>query len=283
MNFTLAVVQIDPRPGELEANLQMHLQMAREAAERGVRCIVFPEMSLTGYHLPGGFGEVALSRDHAFLKPLVELSKNIDILFGLALESSDHRIYNAALYLAGGRILHEHRKVYLPTYGVFEEGKHFARGEHFSGFETAAGRVGVLICEENWHPSAAYLLWIDHAILIYSLHCSSAKLEFINEPGSSAAVCRRLNQFYAKLFGCYFIFANRAGKEGPHHYWGGSEIVDPFGVVETRAKEFEPDLLVHTIDTDKIRQARLALPLRRDEDVHLTLRNLARLAGSPDE
>ncbi len=282
MKFTLAIAQTQSRPGDLEANLQAHLQAAEDAAGRGAQCVVFPELSLTGYHLPGGFANVTLTREHAFLKPLFDFSTKIDILAGLVLESPDHRIYNASLYLSQGRILSEHRKAYLPTYGAFEEGKHFARGESFSSFDTTAGRAGVLICEENWHPSAAYILWVDNAVILYSLHCSSVKQSTFDAPGSSAAVCRQLNQFYAKLFGCYVIFANCVGEEGPYHFWGGSEIVDPFGAVEKRAKSYEPELLLHTIDTGKIRQARLALPLRRDEDVHLTLRSLTRLARSPD-
>lgn len=281
MKFALAVAQIDPRPGELSTNLQMHLELAREAAGRGAQCIAFPELSLTGYHLPDGYAHVALSRDHSLLEPLFELSRQIDLLFGLVLESSDHVLYNAVLYLAGGRVLAEHRKVYLPTYGEFEEGKHLGRGDRFSAFATAAGRAGILICEENWHPSAAYLLWIDHAVVLYSLHCSSTPVASRHDLGSSMASVRQLNQFYSKIFGCYVICANRAGQEGPYHFWGGSEIVDPFGQVEQRAKEFETDLLVHTIDTDKIRQARLSLPLRRDEDVHLTLRHLSQLTRSP--
>jgi predicted amidohydrolase len=283
MKFTVAIAQIHPRPGDLEANLQAHLQSAKDAAAQGARCVVFPEMSLTGYHLPGGYATVALTREHDLLKPLFDFSANIDILFGLVIESQDHRIYNASLYLSGGRMLSEHRKIYLPTYGAFEEGKYFARGESISAFDTAAGRAGVLICEENWHPSAAYVLWVDDAVVLYSLHCSSVKPNSLDAPGSSAAICRQLNQFYAKMFGCYFVFANRVGEEGAYHFWGGSEIVDPFGAVEKRAKTYEPELLLHTIDTDKIRQARLALPLRRDEDVHLTLRNLTRLARSPDQ
>jgi len=280
MKFTLAVAQIKPLPGELQANLQAHLQCAREAIDRGAQCIVFPELSLSGYYLPSGFSQVALRHEDGLLKPLIDLSHRLDIILGLPLESGDHRIYNAALYLSGGRIINEHWKVYLPTYGVFEEGKYFARGDQFAAFDTTAGRAGVLICEENWHPSAAYLLWIDQALIIYSLHCSSSARDQVNEPTSSAAVCRQLNQFYAKIFGCYVIFANRVGAEGPHIFWGGSEIVDPFGQVECRAREFEPELLVHTIDTNKIRQARLSLPLRRDEDTHLTLRNLKRLSAS---
>jgi len=278
----MAIAQIDAQPGELDANLQMHLRLAADAAQRGARCIVFPELSLTGYHLPGGAAAVALTRSHQLLTPLIDFSSKIDILLGLVLESSEHRLYNAALYLSGGKIISAHHKVYLPTYGAFEEGKHFARGETFAGFETAAGRAGVLICEDNWHPSAAYVLWIDNIVLLYSLHCSSTPKTDLEAPTSSAAACRQLNQFYARLFGCYVIFANRAGEEGPYHFWGGSEIVDPFGVVEKRAKVYEPDLLLHSIDTEKVRAARLALPLRRDEDVHLTLRNLTRLARAPD-
>ena len=96
-------------------------------------------------------------------------------------------------------------------------------------------------------------------------------------PSSSAGACRLLSQFYARFFGAYFIFVNRTGTEGPFHFWGGSQIVDPFGETEATAKYGEPDLLVHTLELDKIRQARLKTPLRRDEDVSLTIRELARI------
>lgn len=283
MNMTVALAQIDCRLADLEANLQTHLELAAAAKQRDVQLIVFPELSLTGYHLQERAAEVALTEQAKFLEPLREQSRQLDILLGLVLESPDHRVYNSALYFSGGKILQRHDKVYLPTYGTFEEGKHFARGGRLAAFDNAFSRCGILICEENWHPSAAHLLWIDGANIFFSIHCSSAgsaspKNPPVNEPPTSPGACRLLSQFYARMFGAYFVFVNRVGDEGPFHFWGGSQIVNPFGETEATAKYGEPDLLIHTLDLDKIREARIKMPLRRDEDVAFTMRELARIS-----
>jgi predicted amidohydrolase len=279
MNLKLAVAQIDCRLADLAANRQMHLESARAAIKEGAQLLVFPELSLTGYHLQEQVANVALSENAKFLAPLLEQSRQIDILVGLVLEAPDHRLYNAALYFSGGQVLHRHDKVYLPTYGLFEEGKYFARGERLRAFDTAFCRCGILICEENWHPAAANLLWLDGAKIFFSIHCSSANTMPLSfEPSTSAGACRLLSQFYARLFGAYFVFVNRAGKEGPFQFWGGSQIINPFGEAEASAKIGTPDLLVHALDLNKIRQARLKMPLRRDEDISLTRRELKRLA-----
>ena len=281
MNFTLAIGQINSRLADLHANLELHRDLAAKASQRGAHLIVFPELSLTGYDLQERVGEVALLDNAPLLDPLREQSRHIDMLFGLVMESPDHRVYNAALYLSQGNTLHRHDKVYLPTYGLFEEGKYFARGDRISSFENPACRCGILICEENWHPSVAYLLWLQGAKIFFSLHCSSSK-DVVEEtsqqaiPLTSPGTCRLLSQFYARMFGAYFIFVNRVGAEGPFHFWGGSQVVDPFGAVEATAKIREPDLLIHTLDLEKIRAARLKMPLRRDEDVALTLRALVK-------
>jgi predicted amidohydrolase len=281
MNLKLAIAQIDCRLAGFESNLQTHLELAAIAAKQGAQIIVFPELSLTGYHLQEKVAEVALPENASRLDSLSEQSRQIDILVGLVLESSDHRMYNSALYFSGGKILHRHDKVYLPTYGFFEEGKYFAGGERLRAFDTGFCRGGILLCEENWHPSAANLLWLDGAKIFFSMHCSSASTvaPLALAPSTSPGACRLLSQFYARMFGAYFIFANRVGKEGPFEFWGGSQIINPFGEVEAAAKIAAPDLLVHTLALDRIRAARIKMPLRRDEDMALTLRELARLAN----
>jgi len=283
MNMTIALAQIDCRLADLEANLQTHLELAAAAKQRDAQLLVFPELSLTGYHLQERAAKVALAEQAKFLDPLREQSRRIDILLGLVLESPDHRIYNSALYFSGGKILQRHDKVYLPTYGAFEEGKHFARGDRLAAFDNAFSRCGILICEENWHPSAAHLLWVDGAKIFFSIHCSSAgvaspKNPPVHEPSTSPGACRLLSQFYARLFGAYFIFVNRVGTEGPFHFWGGSQVVNPFGETEATAKYGEPDLLIHTLELDKIREVRIKMPLRRDEDVAFTIRELVRMS-----
>jgi len=279
MKTTLALAQMDCRLADLESNLQTHLELISAAIEQGAQIIVFPELSLTGYHLQARAAEVALSENAAFLEPLRQRSQQIDILAGLVVESADHRLYNSALYFSNGRVLHRHDKVYLPTYGQFEEGKHFGRGERLRAFDNAFTRGGILICEENWHPAAANLLWLDGAKIFFSIHCSSAAspAPLSLAPSTSPGACRLLSQFYARMFGAYFIFVNRVGREGPFHFWGGSQIIDPFGEAEASAKIEAPDLLIHAIDSNKIREARIKMPLRRDEDIPLTRRELARL------
>jgi len=279
MKTTLALAQMDCRLADFESNLQTHLELISAAIEQGAQIIVFPELSLTGYHLQARAAEVALSENAAFLEPLRQRSQQIDILAGLVVESADHRLYNSALYFSNGNVLHRHDKVYLPTYGQFEEGKSFARGERLRAFDNVFTRAGILICEENWHPSAANLLWLDGAKFFFSIHCSSAAgaAPLSLAPSTSPGACRLLSQFYARMFGAYFIFVNRVGREGPFHFWGGSQIIDPFGEAEASAKIDTPDLLIHTIDLNKIREARIKMPLRRDEDIPLTRRELARL------
>ncbi|MDZ7363112.1 MAG: carbon-nitrogen hydrolase [candidate division KSB1 bacterium] len=279
MKITLALAQMDCRLGDLEANLQTHLQLIAAAVAQGAHIIIFPELSLTGYHLQARVAEAALPENAALLEPLRQQSQQIDILAGLVLEAADHRLYNSALYFSQGNVLHRHDKVYLPTYGLFEEGKHFARGERLRAFDNAFTRAAILICEENWHPSAANLLWLDGAKIFFSIHCSSAAsaAPLSLAPSTSPGACRLLSQFYARLFGAYFIFVNRIGREGPFNFWGGSQIVDPFGEAEASAKIEAPDLLIHTIDLNKIREARIKMPLRRDEDISLLRRELARL------
>jgi len=279
MQLKIALAQIDCRLADLEANLQTHREMAAAAIREGAQIIVFPELGLTGYHLQERVADVALPENAKLLEPLRERSREIDILMGLVLESPDHRMYNSALYFSGGKVLHRHDKVYLPTYGLFEEGKFFARGERLRAFDNAFTRCGILICEENWHPAAANLLWLDGAKVFFSIHCSSAKsiAPLSLEPSTSPGACRLLSQFYARLFGAYFIFVNRAGNEGPFNFWGGSQIINPSGEAEATAKIGAPDLLIHTLDPEKIRAARLQMPLRRDEDIALTMRELTRL------
>ena len=279
MNVKIALAQIDCRLADLEANLRTHLDLATAAIRQGAQIIIFPELSLTGYHLQQRVAEVGLLENTPWLDRLREQSTQIDILLGLVRESPDHRMYNSALYFSGGKILHRHDKVYLPTYGQFEEGKFFARGERLRAFDNAFARCGILICEENWHPSAAHLLWLDGAKVFFSIHCSSAKslTPLSWEPATSPGACRLLSQFYARLFGAYFVFVNRAGVEGPFNFWGGSQILNPAGEVEATAKIGAPDLLIHSLDLDKVRMARLQMPLRRDEDLALTMRELTRL------
>src|SRR5881397_3088158 len=159
MNMRVALAQVAPVLGNVAANLRMHRKSVQAASRAGVDLVIFPELSLTGYLLQDLVPEVALRIErNPEIRELLKLSRSVALAVGFVEESQDHRFYNSALFLAGGKILHCHRKVYLPTYGMFDEGREFAAGSGFSAFSTPLGRFGILISEDAWHPSASYLL-----------------------------------------------------------------------------------------------------------------------------
>ena len=167
MKLNVAMAQINTVLGDIPRNLEKHLEYIDQARRSGADLIIFPELSLTGYALQDLVPTVAIHpspADPVFSK-LLEASKSIDIIFGFVEEDVRNRFYIAAAYLSAGEIVHIHHKVYLPTYGLFDEGRFFAWGNDIRAFDTRFGRVGMLICEDFWHASLPYLLWLDGADL----------------------------------------------------------------------------------------------------------------------
>ena len=136
-----AIAQIKPTLGNLGKNLEIMLKKIDEAKEKGMEVIVFPELALSGYLLEEMVYDVCVD----IPQELLEASKEISVLFGGVEKGPDNYIYNSAFYLEDGKLLHTHRKVYLPTYGMFFEGRYFREGDRFRAFDTKHGRLGVLI------------------------------------------------------------------------------------------------------------------------------------------
>ncbi len=168
MNLTLGLAQINTHLGDVPANLEKHLALIREAQTAGADLLIFPELSLTGYVLQDLASAVALqpTSDNPIFRPLFQASQSIDLVVGFVDEDRRHRFFIAAAYLSGGELVHVHHKVYLPTYGLFDEGRFFAWGDAVQAFDTRFGRVGMLICEDFWHASPPYLLWLDGADML---------------------------------------------------------------------------------------------------------------------
>ena len=160
MKLNIALAQIKPRLGDLPTNLEIHLSQIKEVCETGADLLVFPELSLTGYVLQDLASTVAHHPDASdpIFRPLLEASQEIDLVVGFLDEDQRHRFFIASAYLSEGRVLHVHRKVYLPTYGLFDEGRFFAWGDSVRAFDTRFGRLGILICEDFWHASPPYVL-----------------------------------------------------------------------------------------------------------------------------
>lgn len=278
----LAVAQIDTVLGDLEANLEKHLTQIDQAVQAKADLVVFPELSLTGYALQDLTSAVArrASAEDPMFKPLLEASRNVDVLVGFVELDRRNRFYNSAAYLSKGEILHVHQKVYLPTYGLFDEGRFFAWGDSIRAFDTPHGRLGVLICEDFWHASPPYLLWLDGADILLFMSASPGRGLDTEEVLESARWVEHVAQAYASLFTNFVANVGRVGFEDGLGFWGGSVVFDPHGELVARGPYHEESLFVADLDLHQLHRARTRLPLLRDERTELVQRELKRIRNS---
>lgn len=281
MKLTIALAQINTHLGDVPANLEKHLEYIRQAKAAGADLVVFPELSLTGYVLQDLVPTVAHrpSEDDPIFKPLLEASQWIDLVVGFVDEDPRHRFFISAAYLSGGKVEHIHHKVYLPTYGLFDEGRFFAPGDEVRAFNTRFGRVGMLICEDFWHASPPYLLWLDGADLLLFASASPGRGLGTQPALDAARWVDDINRAYAGLFTTFVIHSNRAGFEDGLNFWGGSTIYDPNGELVAKCPYHTEKLLVAEIDLDQLHRTRARLPLLRDERSDLTASELERILG----
>ncbi|HEY8830412.1 MAG TPA: nitrilase-related carbon-nitrogen hydrolase, partial [Candidatus Limnocylindria bacterium] len=250
-----------------------------KARAAGAKVIVFPELSLTGYHLKDLAADVACAADDPIFDPIAQASRDIDITAGFVERSKDATLHIAQGYWSGGSLRHVHRKVYLPTYGIFDDGRYFGAGERFETFESAVGTAGIAICEDLWHLSVPYLYAAGGASVVFAPADSPGRGVAEGGDLGTAASCRMMDRFYAQYLTVYVVFANRVGHEDGIAFWGGSEVIGPDGTVIARAKEFEPELLVAEIDPELVARERVRNPLLRDERPDLVFRALAERMG----
>lgn len=284
MKINIALAQFAARLGDVQTNLERHLDFARQAHQSGADLLLFPELSLTGYALQDLTPTVSChaTADDPVFSRLLQASRDLDLVVGFVEEDRRNRFYIASAYLSKGEVLHIHHKIYLPTYGMFDESRFFAPGNAARAFETRFGRVGMLICEDFWHVSPPYLLWIDGADLLLFSSASPGRGMSEEARLESAAWVEHTNRAYAGLFTAFVAHANRAGYEDGLNFWGGSTIFDPDGRLVLHAPYFEECLLMAEIDLNQLHRTRARLPLLRDEKPEFVQKELARIlsAGS---
>ena len=285
MKIKIALAQFNTKLGEVQANLATHLELIAEAKQQGADLIIFPELSLTGYVLQDLAVTTAIQPDQndPVFNTLLDASRGIDLMVGFVHEDRRHRFYIASAYLAEGKIVHIHNKVYLPTYGMFDEGRFFAWGDSARAFNTRFGRMGMLICEDFWHASLPYLLWLDGADILLFQSASPGRGLTSDPRLSSSAWVEHTNRAYAGLFTVFVAHANRVGYEDGLNFWGGSTIFDPNGDLVVRAPDFETSLSVAEIDLNQFHRTRARLPLLRDERTNLVQSELERILGNHED
>ena len=275
--LTVALAQMDPALGDRNRNLERHRDWVRQATEAGAQLLVFPELSLTGYFLKDLVPESAIRLEDPIIRELGELAQRLDVVVGAVIEEPDHRYFNASLYFSHGQLAHLHRKVYLPSYGMFDEQRYFAAGDRFRSFKTDFGRAGILVCEDIWHLSSAYILSLEGADMIICPSASPGRGittdERLGTAESYGLVCRT----YAQFLTTFFLYCNRVGYEDGANFWGGSMAIGPNGDIIAQEEDADEALVLASLDLGDVRRQRLANPLLRDEKLELTINELRRV------
>jgi predicted amidohydrolase len=279
----IALAQISSKLANVDANLEKHLSYIDKAVKANADIILFPELSLTGYSVKDAVYDVAMTDDDKRIRSLIEASKKISICIGMVELTDNFEAKNTNIFMENGKIIARHRKVYLPTYGVYEEKRYFTPGNRFRAFDSQFGRFGMLICEDLWHPSSMSILALDGALAIFVNSAGILRGVHQKEKPENIQIWENLNKTSAHLFTSYLIFCNRVGTEDGLMFWGGSEIVDPQGSVVVKAPYFKEDLIIAEIDWLKLKHARIHTTYLSDERLDIVTEELQRIAKAAKE
>jgi predicted amidohydrolase len=278
----IALAQIAPRLGVLEDNLARHRELLAEARSQGAGLVVFPELGLTGYLLQDLAAEVAIRLDDPRLAALAAETHDLSAVVSFVEESGDHRLFIAAALLEDGQLRHVHRKLFLPTYGLFDERRFFAAGDVLRAVPSRLGvGVGLAVCEDFWHLPVPQLLALDGAQVLINVSSSPGRdLAATHEVGLGTATSwRTLMRTYAQLTTSFVVFCNRVGVDESISFWGGSEVIAPTGEVLFSAPLYDEGLFSVDIRLPDVRRERIALPLLRDERPEWNVRELERIVA----
>jgi predicted amidohydrolase len=275
MRITLA--QTTSQLGDVEANLERAAEIVEDSGREGSDLVVFPELFVTGYALGQVDEDVAMSADDPRLTQLSAIAPETDVLIGFYEDGLGVHSYNAASYYSGDKLVHTHRKLYLPTYDIFEERKYFSPGQSMRAYDGSRGRFATLICNDAWQPHLAFLAVQDGARVLF-VPTNSAQSRF-PEQYDSRTYWHDITVFYARMYECFVVFCNRVGDEGEHlRFWGGSHIVDPWGKIICSLPTNDEAIVTAQIDLSMVRKRRREVPLVREARLGLLAREATRLA-----
>ena len=276
----IALAQLAPRLGRLDENLAVHREVLAHARADGADLVVFPELGLTGYQLQDLSAEVAMRLDDPRLSALAAGTDGCSAVVSFVEEAPDHRLFIAAALLEDGAIRHVHRKIYLPTYGLFDERRFFAAGQILRATPSRLGiPVGLAVCEDFWHLTVPLLLALDGAQVLVNVSSSPGRdVAAVNEVGLGTATSwRTLMRTYAMLTTSFVVFCNRVGVDESVTFWGGSEVIGPDGEPVFQAPLHDEGVFVAEIDLADLRRERIVLPVLRDERPEMVRRQLERI------
>ncbi len=264
----LGLAQFKPEKAAVSANLE-RIAAHAERAHGEADLLVFPEAATSGYFLEGGVAEAALDGE-ALVSQLGEAADgHPDLVLGF-FERWRRTLYNSVAYLtpADGqyRIVHTHRKIFLPTYGVFDEARFVEPGRVVEAFDTRFGRVGMLVCEDAWHSLTGTILAADGAELIVVASASPARGFRPSDSGRPENLDRwdRLAPAMATEHGVFVAVSQLVGSEGGKLFPGGSVAFGPDGAVVARGPLFDEGVTIAPLALSEIDRVRAQTPLLSD-------------------
>jgi predicted amidohydrolase len=251
----IRLIQMASEPGDLAGNRRV-IQAACRGLKSG-ELAVFPELALSGYMLRSGRRQAALAAKRA---PLAALSpRRGAALLGFVEQGEDHHLYNSAALLQSGSPARFHRKTFLPTYSMFEEGRFFARGADLHLLHWNGLKLGVMICEEGWHLPIPHALAAAGADVLVWLAAGPEK------GNHSAPAWQRLATVYAELLGVYVVLVNRVGVERGVSFCGGSCAVAPGGKMMLSLPAYQAAIGQVEISASRLARIRRRAPMLADE------------------
>jgi len=280
----VALAQISPVLGNTKKNFELHLQDIEKAKKEKTDLLIFPELSLTGYNLKDLVEEVALRPESdPLINKLKAASKEISLIVGFVEEKERGIFYNSAAFLSEGKILHIHRKVFLPTYGMLEEAKFFAQGKNFQTFPTAFGKTGMMICRDFLSYGASYLLFAGGTEIIIVI--SAAPGRGLSEKNSyeTNRMWESMGEVISRFSTTFLIYCNRVGFEDGKHFAGGSFIYNPLGELIAKAAYLDKDFLFKEINLNEIREVRKKWPYKRDDKPEVICEALKRIINKYED
>ncbi len=272
----IRAVQFSPALGRINDNLDYHLHAIEQAIGEKFELIVFPELSLTGYLLKDIVYELDLSLQSETINRLKQASRQIDILAGLPLELEAGIFYNCAVYFADGEILHIHKKVDLPNFGIFDEKMIFKSGSSFRAFQRKGWKIGLLICREILFPQNSYLYHLQNCDLLLAISNSPFR-SILQNNNSSTFLWETMGFVISHFFQMHYLFVNRCGDEDGLIFPGGSFFAHAGSGLKKLAPYFEQSLLDIRINQQEVRRARIVNNYLRDQQPEIIKKELERI------
>lgn len=280
------LVQMAPRLGDIKTNLNRHLEFLDRARKDKADLVVFPELGLTGYSLKDLVPDAALDATRSpVFKELLAAGRGMSVVVGFVEERDDERglFYNSAAFLADGRVLHIHRKVFLPTFGMFEEGKFFAQGRNFLPFQAPFGKTGLMICRDFLQYGSSYLLFAGGAEVLIVISAAPGRGVAGPDGFETSHMWELMGEAMSYFSTAFVLYCNRTGSEDGVSFAGGSFIFSPKGERLARASDLDEEVLSCEFDMGLVRQVRKKWTFKRDERPEIILHSLERIVRRDED